>query len=325
AGGAGALRRGLERLRGGTVVARIRTRRLARGLGNAERLADASGSGHFVLAALDAGSPGRRAAASFAVNLDRGGSAAQIAVLAAGGSVARAGHPLRERLERELPRLERETGGAARLGGPAAVMQDFDSETFGRLGLLVAGLSGITFLVLVLVLRSLLLPLLAVLLNVTGVAAAFGVLVLLFQGEARLGGPGFLDAIMVAGIFSVAFGLAIDYGVFLLTRMREGYSRSGSTDEAVAYGLRRTAGVVAGAAAIMIAVFVAFATSEIASMRQLGIGLAVAVLLAASIVGLVLLPAAIRLCGHASWWLPRWLPARLVGPRPRVGADDDPW
>lgn len=307
-GRTGELRRGLARMEEGAATAQIRVRRLGRGLEDADRLADAVRSGYFVLAALDGAPPPEREAATFAVNLDRGGSAAQMVVVGE-GAVARSGHPLRKTLERELASLERETGAQARLGGPATVLQDFDSETFGRFWLLVVGLAVVTYLVLVAVLRSLLLPLLAVVLNLLTVAAAFGVLVLLFQGDAPLGGPGFLDAIMAAGIFSVVFGLSIDYEVFLLTRMREGRELTGTTDGAIAYGLQHTASVVTGAALIMTGVFVAFALADIASMRQLGIGMTVAVLLDATVVRLVLLPAAIRLCGGAAWWFPR-LPRR---------------
>jgi RND superfamily putative drug exporter len=199
------------------------------------------------------------------------------------------------------------------VGGPATVLQDFDSQTFGRFWMLVLGLAVVTYVVLVAVLRSLLLPLLAVVLNLLTVAAAFGVLVVLFQGDAPLGGPGFLDTIMVAGIFSVVFGLSIDYEVFLLARMREGRELTGTTDGAIAYGLQHTASVVTGAALIMTGVFVAFALADISSMRQLGIGLAVAVLLDATVVRLVLLPAAIRLCGDAAWWPSTRRPAQPAG------------
>jgi RND superfamily putative drug exporter len=197
------------------------------------------------------------------------------------------------------------------VGGPAAILQDFDALTSSRFWLLVAALSGVTYLVLVWVFRSVLLPLLAVALNLVTVAAAFGLLVVGFQGAAPLGGAGFLDAIMVTTIFSVVFGLSIDYEVFLIARMREGWLRTGSTDEAIAYGLRSTASVVTGAALIMTAVFVAFAFAEIATMRQLGIGLTIAVLLDATIVRLVLLPAAIRLIGDAVWWGPGYRVPRV--------------
>jgi RND superfamily putative drug exporter len=153
------------------------------------------------------------------------------------------------------------------------------------------------------------------------VTAAFGVLALGFVGDAPLGGPGDLDGIMVLAIFGIVFGLSIDYEVFLLARMREGYQRTGTTAGAVEYGLRKTAGVITGAALIMTGVFVAFALSPIVSMRQLGLGLTTAVLLDATLVRLVLLPAAIKLCGRANWWLPGWLDRLL----PRIdveGAED---
>jgi RND superfamily putative drug exporter len=159
------------------------------------------------------------------------------------------------------------------------------------------------------VLRSLWLPLVAVALNLLTVAAALGVLVLLFQGDPLLGGPGWLDAIMALSIFAVVFGLSIDYEVFLLMRMREGWERTGTTAGAIEYGVSRTAAVVTGGALIMTGVFVAFALAEIVSLRQLGIGLTVAVLLDATLIRLVLLPAAIKLLGDRVWTLPR--PARL--------------
>jgi RND superfamily putative drug exporter len=205
----------------------------------------------------------------------------------------------------------------AAVGGPAATLQDFDGAATSRLWPLVLLLVCVTYLVLVPILRSLVLPLLAVLLNVLTVAAAFGVLTLGFEGAAPLGGSGQLDAIMVLAIFGIVFALSIDYEVFLLARIREGYALTGTTEGAIDYGLRRTAGVITGAAMIMTGVFVAFAMSDIASMRQLGVGLTVAVLLDATLVRLVLLPAAIRLAGRANWWLPRTLDRLL----PRIDVE----
>ena len=177
-------------------------------------------------------------------------------------------------------------------------------------------LAASTYFVLIPVLRSVLLPLLAVLLNLGTVFAALGVLTVMFQGAAPLGGPGEVDAIMVLAIFGIVFGLSIDYEVFLLARMREGYMLSGTTEGAVEYGLKHTAGVITGAALIMTGVFAAFAMSDVANMRQLGVGLTVAVLLDATVVRLILLPAIIRMAGAACWWLPRPL-SRLLG-------DDNP-
>jgi putative drug exporter of the RND superfamily len=221
------------------------------------------------------------------------------------------GDPLRKRLEDEGARFAKQTGSQVAVGGPATLLQDFQTESAGRLWWLVLALAATTYFVLIPVLRSLLLPLLAVLLNLVTVFAALGVLTVLFQGSAPLGGPGEVDAIMVLAIFGIVFGLSIDYEVFLLARMREGYELSGTTEGAVEYGLKHTAGVITGAALIMIGVFAAFAASDIAGMRQLGIGLTVAVLLDATVVRLILMPAVIRIAGPACWWLPRPL-ARLL-------------
>jgi RND superfamily putative drug exporter len=109
----------------------------------------------------------------------------------------------------------------------------------------------------------------------------------------------------------VLFGLSIDYQVFLITRMREGWDRTRSTTEAIAYGLERTASVVTGAAAIMLAVFLAFSLADVASIQQFGLGLALAIAIDATVVRLILLPAAMRACGRWCWWLPAWLDRRL--------------
>ena len=141
--------------------------------------------------------------------------------------------------------------------------------------------------------------------------AAFGILALLFQGSGPFNDPGFIDAVSASGIFCVLFGLSIDYQVFLITRMREGWDQTGSTRSAIAYGLEKTAGVVTGAAAIMLGVFSAFSVTDVTSIKQFGLGLAIAVLIDATVVRLVLLPAAMRLCGRWCWWLPAPLERRL--------------
>jgi RND superfamily putative drug exporter len=157
------------------------------------------------------------------------------------------------------------------------------------------------------------LPAIAVVLNLATVAAAFGVLTALFgvPEDLPLCGNSYIDAVGTVAIFGVVFGLSIDYAVFLLTRMRESYDRDGNHDAAIAYGLERTARVITGAAAIMAAVFVAFAAAPVATVSQLGVGLTVAVLLDATIVRLVLLPALMRIVGPRVWWLPRWLDQTL--------------
>jgi RND superfamily putative drug exporter len=289
---------------------RRRTDALAGSLGDGRRLEPALRSGYFALAAMDGAPAQQRTGAALAIALDRGGTAARLVVIGADTSTS-SGDPLRARLERDAARLSPETGMQVAVGGPAATLQDFDGATTGKLPLLVLVLVLVTYLVLVPILRSVLLPALAVLLNVLTVAAAFGVLTLGFQGSAPLGGPGFIDAMMVMGIFSVVFGLSIDYEVFLLARMREGWDLHRDTDAAIRHGLHRTAAVITGAALIMTGVFIAFAAADIISLREYGIGLTIAVVLDATLVRLVLLPAAIRLLGRRAWWMPRWLDRRL--------------
>jgi RND superfamily putative drug exporter len=271
-------------------------------------------SGYLPLAAIDGAPHEQRVGAGFAVNVDRGGDAARLVVMRS-GDPTNPGDPVRSRLEREAQAFGRRTNSEVAVGGPATLLQDFQSESEGRLWWLVLALAASTYFVLIPVLRSLLLPLLAVLLNLATVFAALGVLTLGFQGSAPLGGPGEVDAIMVLAIFGVVFGLSIDYEVFLLARMREGYLRTGTTAAAVEYGLRHTAGVITGGALIMTGVFAAFAISDVANMRQLGVGLTVAVLLDATVVRLILLPAIIRMAGNACWWLPG--PIRRLMPEER--------
>jgi RND superfamily putative drug exporter len=160
--------------------------------------------------------------------------------------------------------------------------------------------------------RSIWLPLIAVALNLVTVGAAFGVLSLLVELPSRpLGDAGFIDAISAVAIFTVTFGLSIDYQVFLLSRMREGWLETNDTAKAIDYGVSRTAGVIVGAALIMTGVFLAFAASDVANLRQMGVGLAVAVMLDATVIRLLLLPAAMRALGDWNWWLPGWLERRL--------------
>jgi RND superfamily putative drug exporter len=300
----------------GVASRESKTRRLAGGLSEAERLRQITDSGYFALAAIDHASPDQRRAASFALNVDRGGNAVRYLIVGK-GEVERAGDPLRRALDRDVAAFGRQTGTDARVGGFAPTLQDYETAATDRFGLMVAMISLIAFLVLVPVLRSLLLPFLAVLLTVFTVACAFGVLVLCFQGSKPLGGAGFLDGAMMYGIYAIAFALSVDYQCFVLMRMREGWLKTGDTDQAVAYGLQKTARVVTGAALSMTGVFIAFAVTALVFTRQLGVGLTVAVLLDATLVRLVLLPAAMRLCGRACWWLPRWL-ERALDARPRL-------
>jgi len=271
-------------------------------------------SGYFVLSALDGAQPQIRERASEAIDLQGGGQAAAMLVISrftfnTPGSIA-----LNKRLEAEAAALERETGLRTGVAGGAAQLNDYSGITRARIPLVVAAITLATFLVLVLVLRALPLAAIAVGLNLATVAVAFGVLTLLFNLPESwpLGGRSYVDAVGATAIFGVVFGLSIDYAVFLLVRMREHYDRHGDNAAAIEFGLQRTARVITGAAAIMMAVFVAFAGAPIATVSQLGVGLTVAVLLDATVVRIVLLPALMLLLGDRVWWLPG--PLRRVLP-----------
>ena len=299
---------GVKKLKGGVVTFEARTEQSAKQLQRGGDLGKVLGSGYTTLAALDTADTTSRSAVSQTVNLNKGGDAARILVVEHGISTL-PGSPVRSKLEDDAARLAKQTGTIVRVGGPAPNLQDFDSAVADSFPLLILVLCLVTYLVLVPLLRSVLLPLLAVALNVLTVTAALGVLTIFFQGDgsAPLGGPGFIDDIMRTSIFALVFALSIDYEVFLLARMREGYVNTGDSDAAIEYGLRHTAGVITGAALIMTGVFVAFALAPVINMRELGLGLTIAVLLDTTVIRLVLLPALMRLAGDRIWWMPGWM------------------
>ncbi len=193
-------------------------------------------------------------------------------------------------------------------GGPA-IVDTFSKVTKDRIPIVIAAIILATFLVLVLVLRSIPLAAIAIGLNMASVGVAFGVLMLLTNVPDGwpLGGRTYVDAVSTVMIFGIVFGLSIDYAVFLLVRMREHYDEFGDNAAAIEFGLEKTARVITGAAVIMMAVFIAFAGAPIATVSQIGIGLTVAVILDATVVRIVLLPALMLLIGDRVWWLPRSL------------------
>ena len=266
-------------------------------------------SGYFVLSALDGAQPRVRERAAEAIDLNGGGQAAAILVISrftfnTPGSIA-----LDRRLQVDADELGKEAGLETGVAGGAAQLNDYSHVTRERIPFVIAAVTIATFLVLVLVLRALPLAAIAVGLNLATVGVAFGILTLLFNlpEDWPLGGRSYVDAVGATAIFGVVFGLSIDYAVFLLVRMKERYDRDGDNAAAIEFGLERTARVITGAAAIMMAVFVAFAGAPIATVSQLGTGLTVAVLLDATVVRIVLLPALMLLLGDRVWWLPRRL------------------
>lgn len=271
-------------------------------------------SSYAVLAALDSStSPAQRRLLTQAISLERGGRAARLLVIPATGPTDPRTAQLLERLGRSTDRLAQQAGLVTGITGAGAELATFEKALAKRFPFLVLALALMTWLVLVVLLRSVWVPLIAVALNLVTVGATFGLLTLLVGLDARpLGDTGFLDAVTAVAIFTVTFGLSIDYEVFLLTRMREGWLRTGDAEQALQFALSRTASVVTGAALIMTGVFAAFASSGVANVRQLGVGLAIAVLLDATVVRLFLLPAALRALGRRAWHLPaaldRYLP-----------------
>ena len=256
----------------------------------------AAASGYFVLAGIEGSQPQTQTNVAFATNASNGGNAARVIVVPQRGPFDPKSSALASALERDTRAASRDLGATGIVGGPAVLLHDFDKETTARFPFLVLVLVLVTFIVLVIVFRSPVLAFIAVLLNLVTVGAAVGVLIICFQTEPPLlGGPGYLDAIALSGIFAIIFGLSIDYEVFLISRLLEGRALTGTTDGAIAYGL------------IMAGVFLAFAISPVTNTRQFGIGLTVAVLLDATVVRLILLPALIRLFGERTWAVPPWL------------------
>lgn len=265
-------------------------------------------SGYFVLAAIEGTDRQTQTNTSFATNIKSGAGVARVFVVPRKGPFDPTSAGLGRALQREATGASRAMGATAVVGGPAVLLDDFNRATRARFPLLVATLVLVTLLVLLLLFRSPVLALCAVLLNLATVGAAVGVLVICFQGSAPLlGGPGYLDAIALSGIFAVVFGLSIDYEVFLISRLLEGRARTGTTEGAIHYGLEKTGTIITGAAFIMAGVFLTFAISPVTNTRQFGVGLTVAVLLDATVVRLILLPALIRLFGERTWHVPAWL------------------
>lgn len=269
-------------------------------------------SGYFYLAGIDGGASERRSRAGFLVSLDRGGHTARMLVIPRQAPIDDRADETRERIEADAALLAEDTGTTVLVGGPTPEQLDLDAALSEQSGPARLVMALITFLVLLVLMRSLIVPVIAALLNLLTVAATFGLLAVLFNGG-LLGGPGFVDATVLPVTIVVIFALAIDYEVFIFGRMREEYERTGSPQAAISNGLDRTAPVITGAALIMILVFLAFATSPFMTIRGFGVGQAIAVAIDAFIVRLVVIPAVMRALGPWAWWMPRWLDRFLPG------------
>ncbi|HTR75282.1 MAG TPA: MMPL family transporter [Solirubrobacterales bacterium] len=333
--GLGELTVGIEALSGGLSEGSARAEPLEQGLEKAERRVSSASarlrgklahlhavspglfeSGFLAMAAIDGADPTRRSLAAEVIDLDRGGTAARYLIVPDAGFNSAGSRRLGSELDALAASIEARPGHVAGVSGGAAVLNDYGSATKARLPLVIGSIVLITFLMLMALLRAPLLAALAVALNLLSVGAAIGVVTLACHIPAGypLGGHSYIDTVGAAAIFGVTFGLSIDYAVFLLARMRESYRRDGDNAAAIRFGLDRTAGVITGAAAIMAAVFASFAVAPVATVSQMGLGLTVAVLLDATVVRIVLLPALMLLIGDRVWSTPAWLDRLLPTP-----------
>jgi uncharacterized membrane protein YdfJ with MMPL/SSD domain len=214
-------------------------------------------------------------------------------------------------------------GATVNVTGDAASSADFSNNLSSKLPLIFAFVFGLAFLLLLLTFRSIVIPIKSILLNLLSVGAAYGILVLVFQngnGESLLGftSNGGVTNWLPLFLFVVLFGLSMDYHVFILSRVKELHDRGMSSDEAVQRGIATTAGTVTSAATVMVGVFLVFVTLSFIDFKELGLGLAAAVLIDATIIRGILLPAAMKLLGDWNWYLPRWLEWL-----PRIGGEGD--
>ncbi|MFN8124006.1 MAG: MMPL family transporter [Thermoleophilia bacterium] len=228
------------------------------------------------------------------------------------------------------------SGARAYLGGQTANFIDLSDRVTHRLPAFIAAVVGLSLLLLVLVFRSVVVPVKAAVLNLLSIGAAYGVMVMVFQWGWGASLIGVEQAVPVVSfiplfMFAIVFGLSMDYEVFLLSRIREHHLATGDTHQAVVRGLASTGRVITSAAMIMVSVFLGFVAAGDPSTKMFGLGLATAILLDATVVRMVLVPAAMTLMGRANWWLPGWmdrlLPGRVTAPipaRPSAAVPEQP-
>jgi uncharacterized membrane protein YdfJ with MMPL/SSD domain len=259
------------------------------------------------------------------VTYNPAGTVAKIEVPTPGNGTDRTSlHSLNELRDTIIPAtLGRVDATTVNVSGEAASSKDFADQLTSRLPLIFAFVFGLAFVLLLLTFRSIVIPIKAIILNLLSIGAAYGILVLIFQDGHLESLVGFTSIGGVTNwlplfLFVVLFGLSMDYHVFILSRVRELYDRGMSTDDAVRQGIATTAGTVTSAAAVMVGVFLVFATLSFLDFKELGIGMAVAVLIDATIIRGILLPASMKLLGDWNWYLPSWLEWL-----PRVGAGRD--
>jgi uncharacterized membrane protein YdfJ with MMPL/SSD domain len=247
------------------------------------------------------------------VEANEAGTVARVTVPIAGNPDGeRAIAAVRELRSEAVPRAFAGVDAEVYVGGDTAEELDYHDTVDFWLPLVLLFVLGLSFLLLTLAFRSLVVPATAIVMNLLAVGAAYGLLVLVFQegvGNELLGlrEAETIDAWVPLFLFAILFGLSMDYQVFLLSRIRERYSQTGDTDGAVAFGVGSTARIITGAALIIIAVFWGFAMGDTIAFQQMGFGVAVALLIDATVVRCVLVPATMKLLGERNWYLPSWL------------------
>ncbi len=215
-----------------------------------------------------------------------------------------------------VPGVFGEAADTVYITGSTADTIDFDNALIESLPIVFAFVLGLSFILLMVAFRSILVPFTSILMNMLSVAAAYGAVVAVFQHGFLAEAFGFTQVDTITNwlpvmLFCILFGLSMDYHVFLLSRVREHFDRTGDNEEAVRVGLQQTGRLITGAALIMVAVFGSFAAGRLVEMQQMGFGLAFAVLIDATLIRTILVPATLKLCGNANWYMPRflrWLP-----------------
>jgi len=241
------------------------------------------------------------------------GKAAVIQVIPATSPQSERTVELIDRLRSDvIPAAVRGTRTQVEIGGITASGVDVSDTLASRLPLFIGAVLAFSFILLLVVFRSVLVPVKAVVMNLLSIAAAYGVVVAIFQwgwfgGLLGIKGTGPIEPFVPMMLFAIVFGLSMDYEVFLLSRVREEYDRTGDNALAVADGLAATARVITAAAAIMVCVFGSFVLGDLRVLKLFGLGLASAILIDATLVRIVLVPATMELLGDRNWWFPRWL------------------
>jgi RND superfamily putative drug exporter len=267
--------------------------------------------------ALAAGFPQVVEAASDLLNVSSGGDVAVIRAVPRWSPDSPGPVQLVERVRTTMvPQAVAGHDAEVYVGGLSAQIVDITAESERKLPVVVGLVVILSFVLLALVFRSVVLPIKAILMNVLGIAAAYGLLVVVFQEGAgahlfNFQPTGTTQVYLPLLTFAVLFGLSMDYEVFLLGRIKEEWDRTGDNRLAVQRGLQRTGAVITSAAAIMVAVFFAFTFARLTEVKSLGFSLATAVLIDATLIRIILVPAAMQLLGHWNWWFPSWLDRRL--------------